>query len=211
MTPLWLVLGVGFVGGLVGLAAGLLSRNVLSNPRQLPFAVRGAMAASTAILFGLVTWLFGASWELPAFCVFAAVAVVLGAVDLVERRLPNAVLYPGLIVMVVLLASTSWITGTWAAFLGALCCGAGLFALYFLLAVISPSGIGMGDVKLAALVGLALGYLGWMPLLVGGTAGFFIGGLTSLIALVSGRASRRSSLPFGPAMLAGAFLGMLVA
>lgn len=211
MTPLWLVPAAALIGGLVGLPLGVLAGRVLKSPRQLSIHVRIAIVAVTALLFGLTAAVFGASGMLPAYCAFAAAAVVLGAVDLTEKRLPNAILYPSLAVSVALLACTSLVTGAWTAFLGAVCGGAGLFALYFVLAVISPSGIGMGDVKLAALVGLMLGYLGWMPLLVGGTAGFLIGGLTSLIALVSGRASLKTAIPFGPAMLAGAFLGMLVA
>ncbi|MET0844523.1 MAG: A24 family peptidase [Mycetocola sp.] len=209
MTPFWLVPAAALVGGLVGLPLGVLAGRVLKCPRQLSIHARVAILAVTALLFGLAAAVFGASSQLPAYCVFAAAAVVLGAVDLMEKRLPNAVLYPGMVVSVVLLAFTSVATGEWAAFLGAVCGGAGLFALYFVLAVISPSGIGMGDVKLAALVGLMLGYLGWMPLLVGGTAGFLIGGLTSVVALLSGRAGLKTSLPYGPAMLAGAFAGIL--
>ncbi|MDB5621396.1 MAG: prepilin peptidase, partial [Tardiphaga sp.] len=78
------------------------------------------------------------------------------------------------------------------------------------LALISPAGIGMGDVKLSALLGLALGYLGFFPRLIGGTAGFVVGGLVSLIALLARRVTLRSSIPFGPAMLVGAFVGLLL-
>lgn len=211
MTALLFVLTVGLAGGLVGFTLGFLSGRMLARPSPLPLPARVVIAVATAILFGLMAWQFGVSWELPVFCVFAAAAVVLGTVDLIEKRLPNAVLYPSLVVIVVLLTGASLMTGNWAALLGALCGGAGLFALYFLLAVISPSGIGMGDVKLAALIGLMLGYLGWLPLLVGGTAGFLIGGLVSLLALIAGRAGLKTMLPFGPAMLAGAFAGVLLA
>lgn len=211
VTPLWLVSAVGLVGGFTGVALGSLSGRVLKAPRRLSLRVRVAITAVTALVFGLTAALLGASWQLPAFCVFAAAAVALGSVDLIEKRLPNAVLYPSLVLGVVLLSVTSVITGAWGALLSGLGCGAGLFAGYFLLAVISPSGIGMGDVKLAALVGLMLGYLGWTPFLVGAIAGFLIGGLTSLVALMLGRATLKTSLPFGPAMLAGAFIGMLVA
>lgn len=211
MTWLWLIPALAFVGGAVGVGLGILSEKLLKNPRQLSTRARVAVAAVTALLFAVTAAAFGASWHLPVYCVFAAVAVALGTVDVIEKRLPNVVLYPSLAGIVVLLAATSLVTGEWAAFLGAVGAGAGLFALYFLLAVASPSGIGMGDVKLAALVGLMLGYLGWTPVLVGATAGFLIGGLTSLFALLSGRASLKTRLPFGPAMLAGTVIGMLVA
>jgi leader peptidase (prepilin peptidase)/N-methyltransferase len=211
MTPLMFVLALALAGVVTSVPLNVLAGKVLKGPRRLTPRIRGAVATATATLFGLAALLFGASGLLPVVCVFAAAAVVLGTVDLIEKRLPNAVLYPRLVILVVLLAITSWASGDWAAFLSGLGAGAGLFTLYFVLAVISPSGIGMGDVKLAGLIGLMLGYLGWGPILVGATAGFLIGGLTSLIALMTGRAGMKTALPFGPAMLAGAFLGMLFA
>ena len=206
-----LVGSAGIVGGLVGLGLAPLAEKALSSRRHLALPARSAIVAVSAVLFGLTAAHFGAAAQLLPYCVFAAVAVVLGTVDLLEKRLPNAVLYPSMIVLVVLLSGTSAITGTWGALLSAFGGAAALFALYFVLAVISPSGIGMGDVKLAALIGLMLGYLGWVPLLVGGVAGFLIGGVTSVVALLSGRASLKTALPFGPAMLAGAILGIVLA
>lgn len=211
MTFSWLVLAAAAGGLVVGLPLGHIAGRALRNPRRLPTAVQTVVCLATAALFALTAGRFGANWELLLFGCFAAAAVVLGAVDLIEKRLPNVVLYPTLIVIAALLVGVCAITAAWMALLGALCAGAGLFALYFLLAVISPTGIGMGDVKLAALIGLVLGYLGWVPLLVGGTAGFIIGSLTSVIALISRRATLKTALPFGPAMLAGAFVGILFA
>jgi leader peptidase (prepilin peptidase) / N-methyltransferase len=87
--------------------------------------------------------------------------------------------------------------------------GAGLmFGLYFLLAVAKPGGMGFGDVKLAGLLGLYLGFAGWSALAVGAFAAFLLGGVVGL-ALIAGRlASRRSAIPFGPFMLAGAACGL---
>ena len=84
-----------------------------------------------------------------------------------------------------------------------------MFLFYFVLAVISPAGMGMGDVKFAAPLGLVLGWFGWNVWLVGLVAGFIIGGVVSLIALALRRVTIRGSLPFGPSMLAGAIVAIL--
>ena len=104
----------------------------------------------------------------------------------------------------------SALTGEWVGLLWALAGGAGMFALYFVLALISPSGMGMGDVKFAAPLGLALGWFGWTVWLVGVFAGFVIGGVVGLVALLLRRVTLRGSIPFGPSMLAGAIAALLV-
>ena len=87
--------------------------------------------------------------------------------------------------------------------------GAGiLFAFYFVLAFISPRGMGLGDVKLAGVLGLFLGSLGWGQLAVGAGAAFVLGGLFSIILLITRRAGRKSGIPFGPWMLLGAWVGV---
>lgn len=210
MTPLWLAAAGGVVGALAGPALVRIATSTLIRPRQVSAGARIGVSVVSAVLFGLVALTFGLTWELPAFIFFAGTSVILGAVDLIERRLPNAVLYPSLAVLPVLLALPAVATGAWASLVASGVGGVALFAIYFVLAVISPGGIGMGDVKLAALIGMALGFLGWTPMLIGGTAGFVVGGLTSLVALLSGRAGLKTALPYGPAMLAGAFVGILL-
>ena len=80
----------------------------------------------------------------------------------------------------------------------------GLFVLFLVLALISPSALGMGDVKLAGLVGLPLGWLGWDAVLLGTAAGFVVQAVLSLVLLAARRIDLRGELPFGPAMLLGA-------
>ncbi|MFF3601943.1 prepilin peptidase, partial [Kitasatospora indigofera] len=133
-----------------------------------------------------------------------------GAVDVIEKRLPDAVVLPALAATAVLLAIAAAVTGDWGSLLGAVLGAVALFALYFLLALISPSGIGMGDVKLAGLVGLVLGSAGWAVWLGGALAGFLVGGLVSLVALLMRRVTLSGSLPFGPSMLAGLYLALLL-
>lgn len=91
------------------------------------------------------------------------------------------------------------------AFLG----GLALAAFYFLLVIISPSGMGLGDVKLAASLGVLLAWFGWPTLLAGGVAGFLLAGLSGIALLVTHRATRKQQLPFGPFMIAGALAVLL--
>jgi leader peptidase (prepilin peptidase)/N-methyltransferase len=69
--------------------------------------------------------------------------------------------------------------------------------------------MGFGDVKLAALLGLYLGYLGWGPVIVGAFAAFLLGGIFSIVLLAAARATRKTGIPFGPWMLLGAWVGIV--
>jgi leader peptidase (prepilin peptidase) / N-methyltransferase len=85
---------------------------------------------------------------------------------------------------------------------------AALYLLYFSMAMIYPSGMGFGDVKLAGVLGLFLGFLGWGPLIVGAFAAFALGGLFAIVLIALRRVDRRSGIPFGPWMLSGAWVGV---
>src|SRR5690606_7203470 len=111
-------------------------------------------------------------WLLPAYLYFAAVSIALALVDLDTRTLPNRIVVPSLVVAPALLALASLGTGDWWALLWALVGGGALFLFYFILVLAYPQGMGFGDVKLAALVGLYLAYLGWGPLIVGAFGAF---------------------------------------
>ena len=204
------IVAAALLGALLGWPLGPIAGRTLRPPRSLGGSARWIMVPATGVLFALTVWLVGITPVLPAFLVFAAAAVVLGAVDLIERRLPDAVVLPALVVTVLLLAVAAAVTTDWGMLLGALFGAAALFALYFLLALLSPSGIGMGDVKLAALVGLVLGSAGWGVWLVGALAGFVVGGVVSLVALLARRVTLSDALPFGPSMLAGVYLSLLL-
>src|SRR5690606_25443495 len=85
-----------------------------------------------------------------------------------------------------------------------------MFVAYFLMAIAYPGGMGFGDVKLAGVLGLFLAWLGWGELLVGAFAAFVLGGVFSIILLALRRAGRKSGIPFGPWMLAGAWVGIFL-
>jgi len=177
-----------------------------------PIAVRYPLVeAGTAAVFGLVVWWSGPGWVTPALLYLAAVSVALTLIDLDVHRLPDAIVLPSYAVAVVLLALASWNpTGTadWAALLRALIGGAALLAVYFVLVLAYPRGMGLGDVKLAGLLGLYLAWAGWAELVVGWFAAFALGGVFSLVLIATGRAKRGSGIPFGPWMLLGAWVGL---
>ena len=162
----------------------------------------------TGVLFGLTAWRFGPAWELPAFLVLAGVAVLLTVIDVQHRKLPNRVLLPAGVVGALLLTGAAALTDDWPALLRAGIAAAVLFAVYLILALISPRSLGMGDVKLAGLLGLHLGWLGWSAVLVGAAAGFVAQALVALVLLAGRRVGLRGELPFGPAMLLGAALAI---
>ncbi|BDI23913.1 A24 family peptidase [Herbiconiux sp. L3-i23] len=146
--------------------------------------------------------------SLVAFLALAGSSVALALIDIDVKRLPNAIVLPLLLVGAVLLSASSIVVGDGAALLRA---GIGLLALggvYFALAVAVPGGMGMGDVKLAAVLGLFLAWLGWAPFAVGAIAAFLLGGLFGVVLLLTRRAKRGTNVPFGPWMLLGAWIGV---
>ena len=163
-----------------------------------------------SVLFGVMGWHFGLDWQLPAFLYLAAIGVALALIDLDVHRLPNAIVLPSYAVVAVLLLLPAALDGRWHDYLRAGLGGLVLFAFYFLLVLVYPAGMGFGDVKLAGVLGAYLGWLGWGVLAVGGFLGFLLGGVVGGALMVAQRAGRKTKIPFGPFMLGGAGLAILV-
>jgi len=146
---------------------------------------------------------------LLAFLYLAAISIALALIDLDTHRLPNILVLPAYAVGAVLLGAAS-IFGDDLASLGRAAIGVGVMGgIYLLLAVVRPGGMGLGDVKLAGALGFFLGWLGWDVLAVGFISGFILGGLFG-VALIAFRGARaKSGIPFGPWLLAGAWIGIL--
>ena len=202
---------VAVVAGLLGLVVGhLVNRAAARLPRSEPvsdrrYALRPPVVElATALLFALAALRFGLAWELPAFLVLAAAGVLLAVIDLQHHLLPNRVVLPSIGISAVLLLIAALAEQDWADLLRAGITAVVLFAVFLVLALISPGGLGMGDVKLAGLTGLYLGWIGWAAVVVGAAAGFVIQALLALVLLAGRRIGLRGELPFGPAMLVGA-------
>jgi leader peptidase (prepilin peptidase) / N-methyltransferase len=166
--------------------------------------------AGTAVLFVAVAARFGWSWLLPAYLYLAAVAIALAAIDLDVMRLPDRIVLPSYIVALVLLVPAAVAERNGEAAVRGLVAAALMYAFYWVLAVL-PKGMGGGDVKLAPLLGLYLGWLGWSSVAIGLFAGFLLGGVVGVVLLATRMAGRKSRIPFGPYMLAGAFLAVFAA
>ncbi|MEV4345090.1 prepilin peptidase [Actinoplanes sp. NPDC049596] len=161
----------------------------------------------TALLFVAVTAKFGLSWELPAYLYLAAIAIALAVIDLDVMRLPDKIVLPSYAVALVLIAPAVIADHGWGQAGRGLIAAAVLYAIYFVFALL-PSGMGGGDVKLAPLLGFYLGWLGWSSVLIGAFAAFLLGGVVGAALMALRRAGRKSRIPFGPYMLAGAFLAV---
>ncbi|MDP9101783.1 MAG: prepilin peptidase, partial [Actinomycetota bacterium] len=178
---------------------------------SMPISVRYPLVeAATALLFVAVALRFGADPVVPAFLYLAAVGLALALIDIDTHRLPNSLVLPSYPIAVVLLA-TGLLgphgAGQWGrALLG----GVALYSLYFALRFAYPAGMGFGDVKLAGVLGLYTGWVSWGAWGVGTFLGFLYGGLYGLVLIALGKAGRKTKVPYGPFLLAGAFTGVVV-
>jgi len=217
-APWWAVIVLGLLGAGVGaglsrvLADGRYRRR-LEKEAPLPgqtgwlvIAVGLAWASAAFRLGGYAQWSL-----LPAYLYLGVVGVALTFIDLDVQRLPDVIVLPSYPIAFVLLLVPTVVTGHWAWLLRAVIAALVLFVVYFVLAMVSPGGggLGLGDVKLAGLLGLLLGWLGWGTVIVSVAAAFVTGGVIALILLVSGRASRSSQIAFGPSMILGAWVALM--
>ncbi len=181
----------------------------------LPIPVRYPLVELlTAVAFVLVTWRalqLDQLALLPALLFFTALGIALGAIDLDVRRLPNVLVLPAYPVLAVLLAVAAAVQDDWGALVRAALGAVALFGFFFLLALVYPSGMGFGDVKLAGVIGLLLGYLSWGAVVVGAFAGFFLGAVVGVAVMAAGAGGRRTALPFGPFMVLGALAALWIA
>lgn len=166
--------------------------------------------AATAVLFVLAVAHFGVTVRAAVFAAFFWVLVVLTVIDLEHKLLPNRVVYPSIVAGAIALTIAALIEGDVdrlpGAALGALVFGGFLFIVAF----IAPAGMGGGDVKLALLLGLFLGYAGGIGItLVGMFLSFAIGALVSVALMIVGKAGRKSAVPFGPFLAAGTVSAIL--
>ncbi|MBT8224467.1 MAG: prepilin peptidase [Dactylosporangium sp.] len=176
---------------------------------RAPISVRYPLVeAATAGLLVAVAARIGATAALPAFLYLGAITVALAVIDAEVRRLPDAIVLPSYLVAATLLVAAGVGQADWWPAVRGFVAMAALLAGYLALAVSYPGGIGFGDVKLAGLLGLYLGWLGWNAVLIGTFAGFLLGAGAGVAMMATGRAGRRTAIAFGPYMLAGALLAL---
>lgn len=147
-------------------------------------------------------------WALPGMLLFAWMLLVVTAIDLDTKKIPNRLTYPLTPALLVLLVGAALLNGEPGVALRVVLGGLAAFGFLFLLALVYPRGMGMGDVKFAAFLGMGLGYVSWGAVVVGLFGAFLLGGVISTAVLATGRKGRKEQIPFGPFLALGSFLAL---
>ncbi|MFD7544727.1 prepilin peptidase [Pseudarthrobacter sp. NPDC059871] len=196
------VLGAALLGATLSPAAEILITRLLPRLGGAPSpSARITTAALAGVVCGAFALRFGVSWTLPAFLFLAVLGVQLARIDFSLHLLPNPLVLMLLAGGIFLLLAPTVFNQHADNMLRALLGMVILFAGYLILGLISPEAIGMGDVKLAAPVGLYLGYLGWTPLLYGGLLGFILNGAVTIAVVARKGRKDATEVAHGPSML----------
>lgn len=174
---------------------------------ETPISSRYPMVeALTGILFAVVGWRIGWTAALPAYLVLVGFLVALAAIDIDTTTLPRRLIHACAAAGTVLLGVASAVGDDWRRMGWAAIGAAGVYATFRIIHAAARGGFGYGDVRLGALLG---GYLGWLGLSyvpVGIFLGFVLGSVVGVALMVGAKADRRTALPFGPFLAAGALV-----
>jgi leader peptidase (prepilin peptidase) / N-methyltransferase len=207
LMNLWLGLGLAPAGFLAGWLLAPLTGPYTGAPSR---ERRLAIAAVLAVVCALLGWRLGVTAALAGYLYLGAVGTLLTFIDIAVKRLPDPFTLPSYLVGTALLAAAApLVDGGWSRLLYALVGMACLWLVYGVQHFLLPNAIGRGDVKLAGVLGLYLGWFGQATWMAGLLLGFVFGGVVSVGLLVTRRASRKSEIPYGPYMLAGALAAIL--
>lgn len=211
---------VAIVCALVGAASGLFLNVVIARvPEKLPLREglppgRPASAAEwwvvvgTAALFAALGVRFGADWALPAYLVLAASLLSIAVIDLRLYIVPNRIVYPTLAVSIPLLVGAALLHHHPAAIRTAAIGSIGAWFFLLVVHLIQPRGMGFGDVRLSAILGMYLGFLGLRLVLWGMLAGFVLGAVIGIGLIVFGGRGRKEAVPFAPFLAAGTLIAV---
>ncbi|NGO47374.1 prepilin peptidase [Streptomyces ureilyticus] len=173
-------------------------------PAGHPFAL------VTAVVCAMLAAATGDRPELLVWLLLAPIGVLLATIDFAVHRLPDVVTLPLAASALILLGGAALLPGAGGSWKTALLGSLTLGAFYLLLFLINPKGFGFGDVKLAPALGAVLGWYGWGLLLIATFAGYLFGALYGVGLILARRSGRKTAIPFGPFLIAGAFVGVLL-
>ena len=183
-------------------------RSLASLTMAARFAATGGLGAAVE---AIILWRFGWSPPLGAYLVLGAAATAVSATDLAQRRVPNRAVLAALVPGAALLALASGLEATWWPLARAGIATVVLACFYLALGLVFPSGMGMGDVKWAGVVGLYCGWLGWRAVFGATLLAFVAAALVVLICRLATVGARRRTVPMAPFMSVGALAVILVA
>jgi leader peptidase (prepilin peptidase)/N-methyltransferase len=152
----------------------------------------------------------GFRWDLPAILVLLAGLLALAVIDLEQMILPKKIVYPTLAMVAGLLVLASAVTGDWHDLLVAAICSISWFIVFFLMNFASPRVLGFGDVRLALVLGLGLGWLGWRYVVLGFFAANLIGAIVGVSLIVMKKMARDQPIPYGVFLALGAALAVFM-
>ncbi|WP_181043883.1 prepilin peptidase [Actinokineospora auranticolor] len=198
----WAVLGTASGG-----AFGLVTRRLLLT-RSFGWSAWATAAALTGLLFAALAWRIGQHHALLPFSYLAAALVPLAVVDLAEHRLPSALILPSYPILGAGFTAVAVLEPHHANLARALLGMAILAATYFALALCT-GGLGAGDIKLAGLLGLALGWCGWSAILAGTLLGWLLAAVARLVLRGTHRIPRHAPMPLGPYLALGAMAAVI--
>jgi prepilin signal peptidase PulO-like enzyme (type II secretory pathway) len=163
---------------------------------------------ATAVIFALLCWHYGLSAELGVMIFYASLFIIIFVIDLEHSLILNKVVYPGMVAALLLaLYPWPWFSesiGMRVAY--AALGGAAGFAVFLLIALVSRGGMGWGDVKLAALMGLATGFpLVFLAIIMAA----ILGGIVAVALMIAKKRTRRQTIPFGPFLALAAMVTLL--
>ncbi|HUY63200.1 MAG TPA: A24 family peptidase [Acidimicrobiales bacterium] len=175
-----------------------------------PFATRPLlMGLVSALVLGAMATRFGTDVALAPFCVLGLALVAISAVDIERYMIPNRIVYPTLVALIPLLVLSSALDHRWGSLARAAIAGAVAFAGFFAVHLAVPKGMGFGDVRLSGVIGVATGWLGLGHAFVAFFAAFVLGAVIGIGVMAVTHGGRKTRIPFGPFMAAGAVVAVL--
>ena len=162
------------------------------------------LAVVSAVILGAFAVRIGPDIVLSVYCVLGLSLVAISAIDLEHFIIPNRIIYPTLALMVPLLVVSAAVDHQWNALAHAAISGAVAFVIFLVIHLVVPHGMGFGDVRLAGVLGLATGWLGFTHAFVGFLAGFILGAAIGIVIIAVTGGGRKTKIPFGPFLAAGA-------
>jgi len=177
---------------------------------QAPISARyPAVEALVGLVFAGIGWRFGLTWTSAGEAALAAGLVALAFIDLDHMVLPRRVVYATGAVVAVIFLVASAAGSQWHRFAVAAICAVVPWALFFAINYVAPRALGFGDVRLALLMGFGLGWLGAAYAFLGFVVASVLGSLVGVVLMATGRAARRTPVPFGTFLAAGALVAVL--
>jgi prepilin signal peptidase PulO-like enzyme (type II secretory pathway) len=163
---------------------------------------------ATALIFALLCWHYSLSAELGIMAFYASLFIIIFVIDLEQGLILNKVVYPGMVVALLLaLYPWPWLTESIVMRVAYAALGGGIgFAIFLLIAIVSRGGMGWGDVKLAALIGLATGFpLVFLAIIMGA----ILGGIVAVALMIVKKRKFKETIPFGPFLALAAMVTLL--